>query len=206
MESRRPRIALSLSGGGFRATFFHLGVIRFLAETGLLKDVNQICSVSGGSILAAHLVKNWSDYTGDSKLFEEIAGRLIKFGTFDLRGRIIRRWLLSFLFFPVRIVSPRSWSRTDMLKRYYDERLFRGETLRTLKDTQSGPIPRLHILATSFKLGAYAHLTAMGCGSTTARRLSFSDLVSFQSRSPSQRLLPSRRYSRRLNYPGTPWM
>jgi hypothetical protein len=49
-----------------------------------------------------------------------------------------------------------------MLKRYYDERLFRGETLRTLKGTQSGPIPRLHILATSFTTGGLCSFDSDG--------------------------------------------
>jgi predicted acylesterase/phospholipase RssA len=49
-----PRLGLALSGGGFRATLFHLGVLRRLAELDLLRDVSVISSVSGGSILAAH--------------------------------------------------------------------------------------------------------------------------------------------------------
>lgn len=53
-------IGLALSGGGFRATLFHLGVIRFLYERGLLPKVRIICSVSGGSILAAHLSSHLS--------------------------------------------------------------------------------------------------------------------------------------------------
>jgi len=48
----RRDIALSLSGGGFRATCFHLGVLKKLHELGLLERVGLISSVSGGSILA----------------------------------------------------------------------------------------------------------------------------------------------------------
>ena len=55
MGNRDMTIALTLSGGGFRATLFHLGVVRFLYEAKLLDKVTDICSVSGGSILAAHL-------------------------------------------------------------------------------------------------------------------------------------------------------
>ena len=58
------RIGLALSGGGFRATLFHLGMIRFLREANILPNVTHITSVSGGSILAAHLVLNWQRYTG----------------------------------------------------------------------------------------------------------------------------------------------
>lgn len=52
----RFRIALALSGGGFRAAIFHLGVIRRLEELGIMKDVDVISSVSGGSIIAAYYV------------------------------------------------------------------------------------------------------------------------------------------------------
>jgi len=50
---KKARIALCLSGGGFRAALFHLGVLRRLHETGLLNQVATISSVSGGSIIAA---------------------------------------------------------------------------------------------------------------------------------------------------------
>jgi hypothetical protein len=58
------RIALCLSGGGFRAAFFHLGVIRFLRDIGALGMVTDVFSVSGGSIVAGHLALRWSDYCG----------------------------------------------------------------------------------------------------------------------------------------------
>ncbi len=44
---------LALSGGGFRAAFFHLGVLAYLAEQDLLRRVEMISTVSGGSILGA---------------------------------------------------------------------------------------------------------------------------------------------------------
>jgi NTE family protein len=52
---RRSGIALCLSGGGFRASIFHLGVLRRLDELGVLSQIRTICSVSGGSITSAHL-------------------------------------------------------------------------------------------------------------------------------------------------------
>jgi predicted acylesterase/phospholipase RssA len=67
------KLGLALSGGGFRATLFHLGVVRFLRDAGALRDVTDIASVSGGSILAAHLVLNWDQYNGDEQRFTEAA-------------------------------------------------------------------------------------------------------------------------------------
>ena len=51
----RRGIALCLSGGGFRATLFHLGAIQRLFELGIATrpDFDTIASVSGGSITAA---------------------------------------------------------------------------------------------------------------------------------------------------------
>lgn len=51
----RPRIGVCLSGGGFRAAFYALGGLRYLAEAGRLDDVAAISAVSGGSIAAATL-------------------------------------------------------------------------------------------------------------------------------------------------------
>lgn len=54
-DRRRNGISLSLSGGGFRATLFHLGALRRLHELGVLSQIKTLTSVSGGSIMAAHL-------------------------------------------------------------------------------------------------------------------------------------------------------
>ena len=46
------KIALALSGGGFRATVFHLGMLARLAEEKRLEEVTLISTVSGGSLCA----------------------------------------------------------------------------------------------------------------------------------------------------------
>lgn len=43
-------LALAFSGGGFRASLAALGVLRFLADAGLLGRVRYVSSVSGGSV------------------------------------------------------------------------------------------------------------------------------------------------------------
>lgn len=53
--AQRTGIGLALSGGGFRAALFHLGALRRLNELGILANLRTISSVSGGSILSAHL-------------------------------------------------------------------------------------------------------------------------------------------------------
>ena len=53
--AQRSGIALCLSGGGYRATLFHLGALRRLHELGILQQIDEITSVSGGSITNAFL-------------------------------------------------------------------------------------------------------------------------------------------------------
>jgi len=59
MGQLRKGTALALSGGGFRATLFHLGSIIRINELGLLGKLERISSVSGGSITAARLAATW---------------------------------------------------------------------------------------------------------------------------------------------------
>lgn len=48
------RIALSLSGGGYRAAAFHLGVLSFLDRIGILGNVRALSTASGGTIVGAY--------------------------------------------------------------------------------------------------------------------------------------------------------
>ncbi|MCP3958824.1 MAG: hypothetical protein GY719_13305 [bacterium] len=54
------KIGLALSGGGYRASLFHLGALWRLNELGWLRKLDYITSVSGGSIVAAFLGTRWS--------------------------------------------------------------------------------------------------------------------------------------------------
>ena len=53
-------IGLCLSGGGYRAMLFHVGVLWRLNELGWLTKLTRVASVSGGSITAGVLALNWS--------------------------------------------------------------------------------------------------------------------------------------------------
>src|SRR4029078_11514854 len=56
-------VALCLSGGGYRAMVFHLGVLWRLKETKLLSKIKRFSSVSGGSITAGVLARRWGKLT-----------------------------------------------------------------------------------------------------------------------------------------------
>lgn len=54
-------IGLCLSGGGYRAMVFHVGALVRLNEAGLLRKLNRISSVSGGSLTAGILGLHWKN-------------------------------------------------------------------------------------------------------------------------------------------------
>ncbi len=57
---------LCLSGGGYRAMLFHLGLLWRLNDLGHLPRLDRISSVSGGSITSAVLALAWNDLQFDS--------------------------------------------------------------------------------------------------------------------------------------------
>jgi predicted acylesterase/phospholipase RssA len=61
------KIAVAISGGGYRATAWGLGVLWCLADAGLNDDVTMIASVSGGSLANAHagLGKPYGEQSAD---------------------------------------------------------------------------------------------------------------------------------------------
>jgi NTE family protein len=96
--------ALCLSGGGSRAALFHLGVLRRLNETGVLSQMDTISSVSGGSIIAAHLtrtVAHWPERGqqipnfGDTVAlpFEDVVRRNLRTPPIARRWLFPRNWL-----------------------------------------------------------------------------------------------------------------
>ncbi|WND21462.1 patatin-like phospholipase family protein [Streptomyces violaceus] len=57
--STETSVALSLSGGGYRAMLFHAGALYRLCDTGWLERLDRVSSVSGGSIVAGQLATQW---------------------------------------------------------------------------------------------------------------------------------------------------
>lgn len=129
-----PGIALCLSGGGYRAMLFHLGVLWRLSELGVLSRLARISSVSGGSITAAQLALRWSRRADFAKEvvapLRALAGR-----TLD-KGAVIGGILL-----PGTI--------SDKVAEAYDRHLYDGATLQDFPDE-----PRFVLNATNVQTGA----------------------------------------------------
>jgi NTE family protein len=112
-------IAVTFSGGGFRATLAALGVARLLADVGSLRDVRYLSSVSGGSVANGLVARAWPDlrargYTPEA--FDElVVDPFVK--------RISRRSLKVALILGVwRTIG--SSTRTDLLARKFDAWFF----------------------------------------------------------------------------------
>ena len=154
-----PGWALCLSGGGFRATLFHLGAVERLNELGLMSRLAVITSVSGGSILNGVLATRWSRLTlGQDGVFTNfqpvIAEPVRALCSKDLRTRLLIGLRL----------NPRNWG-TLFRDKLSVSANFLADAYQPLYGRQqlgdlppSGPhVPRFVFCATNFRTGACWH-------------------------------------------------
>ncbi len=127
------KIGLALSGGGFRATLFHCGALIRLNELAMLRKIDRITSVSGGSITAARLARVWTalDFDDDG-VATNLSPLLIK----PLRDFCSRR-----LDIPAILGGfiPFTRSAPERLVDAYDDALLGGMTLDQLPVESVGP-------------------------------------------------------------------
>src|SRR5271166_2488531 len=93
-----PALGLCLSGGGFRAALYALGVMRYLAEADVLPRVAVVCGVSGGSVATAALgsavaAAGAHALTRDGFRQDVFEPFIEQITTRDLRDEAVRRWL-----------------------------------------------------------------------------------------------------------------
>ncbi|HEX2076631.1 MAG TPA: patatin-like phospholipase family protein, partial [Longimicrobium sp.] len=79
-DQARPlgNLALSLSGGGYRAAAFHLGSMRLMDRVGLLPGVVGLSTVSGGSIVGMAWVVSMLDGKPFSQFHDEFSRYLVQ--------------------------------------------------------------------------------------------------------------------------------
>src|SRR5262245_21136201 len=127
---RPPELGLALSGGGFRASFFHVGVLARLAESGLLRNVEVISTVSGGSILGALYylaVKDLLENVPDGEITDEHylqVVRRVETTLFAGVSRQIRALAYGDLRKNFRMRRA-DYSRSDRIGELYDEVFYR---------------------------------------------------------------------------------
>ncbi len=111
------KIALAFSGGGVRATVFHLGVLARLARQDLMGNVKIVSSVSGGS-LAAGLVFASAGFRwpGSAEYLHDVVPRILSVLT---TRNLQWSFALQSLLLPWRLVSGRAAVLGDALERQW---------------------------------------------------------------------------------------
>ena len=141
-------VILAFSGGGTRAAAFSYGLLEALRDATysdngqprrLLKDVDVISSVSGGSFTAAYYAL-FAD-----RIFEDFEPRFLDR---DVQGDLIRLALSPLNWF--RLASS-TFDRIDLAAEYYDRNVFDGRTYRDLAET--GRKPYVIVNATDMSIG-----------------------------------------------------
>lgn len=135
------KVGLALSGGGFRAAFFHIGVLAQMADQGLLRHVEVISTVSGGSIIGAVYylhVKRLLEAKRDKEVTNQDYKTIIS--TIEVEFlRSVQKNIRTRIFsnpFKILRMCTLGYSKSDRLAELYDEYFYRP--LRPLSDT--GPI------------------------------------------------------------------
>ncbi|GAH18585.1 unnamed protein product, partial [marine sediment metagenome] len=111
------KMGLALSGGGFRATVFHLGLLARLAEEKHLEEVTFLSTVSGGS-LCIGLVYAINDFRwpSSSDFIDKILPKAREvITTHDLQLSLIWRVIQS----PLRIFKTRADDLSTLMRKIW---------------------------------------------------------------------------------------
>lgn len=137
----RVGVGLALSGGGFRAMLFHVGVLKRLNLAGWLPRLDRVSSVSGGSITAGLLGLRWRSLN----FVDEVATNFDELLTEPLRSFAHLKVdvpAVAVGVLPLVTVSDRVVAKLD-------QHLYDGATLQDLVDK-----PRFVLNATNLESGA----------------------------------------------------
>jgi len=186
------KVGLALSGGGFRASLFHLGVLARLAECNVLRHVEVLSCVSGGSILGAayylklrQLLQDTPDEDVTDLAYVDLVHELVM-EFFDGVRKDLRRQLTTDPAADVRMLVTK-YSRTDRAGELLEKLFYsrwrtgadpwrmpdllvrpagRGEgfTLRYENWRRAAKVPMLVLNATTLNTGHNWQFTATGMG------------------------------------------
>ncbi len=124
------KIGLALSGGGFRAALFHIGVLARLAECDLLRRLEYLSCVSGGSIIGTQfylevrklLIEKSDDaVTRDDyiAIVRKIEKNFLDGVQRNIRTRVAAEWLTN-----LKMIFVPNYSRTLRVGELYESELF----------------------------------------------------------------------------------
>jgi predicted acylesterase/phospholipase RssA len=134
------KVGLALSGGGFRASLFHIGVLARMAELDVLRHIEVLSCVSGGSIIGAcyylevrHLLNTKHDAEVTREDYIDIVRRVADNFTAgirkNLRTRLFVAWLAN-----LRTLFQPAYTRTTLLGDFFERYLYSGAA-----DAHQGP-------------------------------------------------------------------
>jgi predicted acylesterase/phospholipase RssA len=124
------KIGLALSGGGFRAALYHIGVLARLAEMDLLRKVEALSCVSGGSIVGAHYyleVRKLLCEKPDQEITKEDYIGIVKRLERDFLAGVqtnIRTRVLANPWTNLRMIFSSNYSRTRRVGELYEKKIF----------------------------------------------------------------------------------
>lgn len=129
-RSLAGKLGVALSGGGFRAALFHIGLLAHLAEIDALRHVEVLSCVSGGSIVGAYYYlevqrlleeKDEADITRHDYIgiVERMEKEFLTGVQSNIRMRVVGNLPSTLL----SILWPR-WTRTRIAGRQYERRLY----------------------------------------------------------------------------------
>ena len=157
------KTGLALSGGGFRASFYHIGVLAKLAELDVLRHVEVLSCVSGGSILGAYyylLLRQRLESKPESGIehltqqdYLDIVTDMIRDFRKDvqqnLRVRILSSWWAN-----LKILFNPRYTRTHRLAELYERYLYK----KLVND--DAVAPNAPIYMQNIKIKPFGHGTA----------------------------------------------
>lgn len=126
----RGKVGLALSGGGFRAAFFHLGLLARLAEIDALRHVEVLSTVSGGSIVGVHyylelklMLEGKPDKSIDREDYIEIVRRVQE----NFRKSVQRNMRMRILSNPyknLQMLFSSSYTRSHRIGELYENNIY----------------------------------------------------------------------------------
>jgi NTE family protein len=132
MTQSSEKLGLALSGGGFRASFFHIGILAQMAELGLLRSIEVISTVSGGSIIGALYYLHVKKLL-ESKLDEQITDqdyvdiiKRIEFDFLKATEKNIRLATFKNIFKNFYMIVSPNYSRSNRIAELYNKWLYQS--------------------------------------------------------------------------------
>jgi len=172
-----PGVALCLSGVGYRAMAFHVGVIWRLYESGWLAKLDRVSSVSGGSIAAAVLGLAWDrlkvDAPGDRSVFVDHFVKPIR----NLAGETIDAWgIVGGLLLPGTI--------SEKIQGSYRKHLFGNATLQDLVEKPRFVINAINVQSGVLWRFSKPYMRDYRVGEVKAPRVTLAEAVAASSAFP----------------------